>query len=349
MKYSNKIVPIFLFLLTIFTYFASEGMKTYIEKKNQDRNSKETATNASTETVIPTITPQNEELYTFGWTVYNNTQEYFNNIQEGVLAKAKELGIYIIVHNQNSDTEEMVRGSIELINQGVDALIISPFNPEAMGVIVESADKAGIPVIVVDVGNGGTNVVATIISDNFGGGVMAADYAIKLIKDRSIASKNMAIIKVKETSQYARRRGDAFKLIMEDSGYQLVSEITANSSEEEAYEAMKEILKNYSEDLAVVFCENDPMAIGAARAIDEAGKKGEIFVIGFNGDQEAIQVIKEGLMQGTITQEPFEMGALGVEIAYNVINGISITYDDRVAKELYIEVHLIDETGKIRK
>ena len=339
MKKVKKVVSSLLVLSMMFAFVACNGSKS---SQGTKTTSTETNKGATEDTTI-------EKKYTIGWSVYNSAYEYFLSMQEGVLAKAEELGIDVITHDQKGSTAEMITGGTDLIAKGIDALVISPFNPEAMNIIVGAAKEAGIPVIVVDISTGGADVEALIISDNFAGGVLAGEYALELIKEHSLTSKNVAIIKVEKTATYANRRGEGFKRVMEESGYEVVAEITANSEQSQAYEAMKVILASYGDDLAVVFSENDRMALGAAQAIEEVGKKGQIMLIGFDGDAAAVGAIKDGLMQGTIAQQPYEMGELGVELANTLLTGGTITYDDKTTKELYIEVNLIDETGEARR
>ena len=215
-------------------------------------------------------TAMQPKTYTLGWSVYNSELEYFHTMQDGVYAKADELGYKVISSNQGSNSVKMVDGALDLINQGIDALIISPVDPTAMIRIVEAAKEKKIPVVVVDVGTGGTDVDAFILSDNFVGGIIAGEYALKLIKEHAITSKNAAIIKVEQTSTYARRRGEGFKRVLTEKGYDIVAEVTANSETATAYDSMKHILEVTGDDLAVVFCENDQMALGAAEAIQDA-------------------------------------------------------------------------------
>ncbi len=292
-------------------------------------------------------TAASDSPYTIGWSVYNSDYEFFQTMEDGVLAKAKELGIKVITHNQNSSTSEMISGVSNLIAQGIDALVISPFNPNAMPVISTMAHNAGIPVIIVDIGTGDASYDAFIVSDSYGGGVLAAEYALKLLQDKSNASKNAAIIKTEATAEIANLRGDAFKRVITDSGFTVVGEPRGDSREDLGYSVMKELLAKYGDDLAVVFSENDRMAIGAAKAIKEAGKTGDIILIGFDGDAAAIAAIKDGLMQGTIAQRPFEMGALGVETAYKILRGEPISFDDRTDKLMLVEVSLIDQYANI--
>ena len=218
-------------------------------------------------------------------------------------------------------------------------------DPAALNVVDELTKAAEIPIIVVDIGTGGADVNAFIISDNYGGGILAAEYTFILLQKHNVKSTNAAIIKVEESAVYARLRGEAYKAAMSERGYSIVAEVTANSDTLQAYHAMQAILASYIEDLAIVFCENDQMALGAAQAIYEAGKKGQILVIGFDGIPSAVLAIQEGYMQGTIAQQPFEMGRLGVEIANIILQGGTIIFDDSETKELFVSVYLIDENG----
>lgn len=289
------------------------------------------------------------DTYTIGWSVNDVSREFYRIMQDGVLNKANELGFEVITHDEKGSTVEMITGSSDLIEQGIDALVIAPVTPEAMTIVSDLVRDAGIPLVVLDTGYDNADIDAFIVSDSLGGGVLAGEYALNLIREHSLTSNNVAIITVEEKFIYARRRGEGFKSVMEDSGYNVVAELPGNSNPIDGYKAMKEILTNYGDDLAVVFAENDLMALGAAQAIDEAGKKGQIMVIGFDGDPAAIEAIKNGLMQGTIAQQSFEIGELGVEVANIILTGGIVPYDDRISKELFVEVYLVDETGEIRR
>ena len=289
-----------------------------------------------------------DKSLTFGWSVFNVSLEFWNSMQMGVLSKAKELGINVIKHDEKSNEVEMLKGSIELINTGIDALIIAPYNPELLPVIVANAKNKQIPVVALDVGTGGADVAAFIVSDSFGGGVLAGEYAMTLIKKYALISTNVAIIKVQKTAEYALLRGQGFKEVMVQYGYTIVAEVTANSEESQSYEVMKGILASYKNDLSVVFCENGTMTLGAAKAIDEVGKKGKIMLIGFDSGPSIIKGIKSGSIQGTIAQQPFKMGEIGVEIANSILLNSPVTYDDWAKKEILMEVYLINEKGEVK-
>jgi len=282
---------------------------------------------------------------TIGVSLYDLSNEYFQYMLEGVEAEAKAQGITLSVHDQKNDENELVTGCANLIDKGVDVLIVSPCKPEVMGNIVENAHEKNIPVIILDIGDGGSDKDVIIVSDMYGGGQIAAKYALDLLKDSGAAGKDYAIIKCEESAVYAIQRGQGFDAVMSAAGYNKATEITANSDQTEGYNAMQDILASYP-DIVAVFAENDNMALGAASAIEEAGKVGEILVLGFDGNESAVEAIKDGTMAATIAQQPVEIGKLGVELALQKINGQELTYDNNDTKEIYADVYLIDNTGE---
>jgi len=270
---------------------------------------------------------------TFGWSVYDLANPFFIPMDQGVQAKAAELGITLLpTHDNRSDATEMITGVTNLINQGIDALVISPFSPEALGTVRALADEAGIPVVVVDIGTGGTQVDAFIMSDMRGGGRLAGQYFLDLISEGQypdIVSRNVAIIKVETSATYAVLRGEGFKDAVVPAGFTVVDEQHGNSSMDEAYAIMLDYIARFGNDLAAVFAENDQMALGAAAAIDEHGLTGQILVFGFDGNDDAIAAIRAGSMHGTAAQDPRGMGELGVELAYRLVNGETLSSPDR--------------------
>jgi ribose transport system substrate-binding protein len=235
----------------------------------------------------------------------------------------------------------MVSATIDLINQGIDALIISPFKPDALGPIVDAAKAKGIPVIVDDIGGGGSDYDVIVISNNEEGGVMAAEQMDKLITAAG-KPKKVASITCEASAVYAARRNVGFETKIKELGYEVVATLSGNSQQEQGYKVMQDIL-TANPDVSGVFSCNDPMAVGAAQAIKDAGKSGskDIFVIGFNADQIALESIKAGDMAATIQQVPYEMGKMTVDLATKLMNGETLKYDNAEAREIFVPVNLI--------
>jgi ribose transport system substrate-binding protein len=297
---------------------------------------KSTTTVAPKETTVTATAKPAGVKKKIGFSVYDMQYGFFQQMEKGTKSGVAGLGFDYVLHDQKSDETQMVSGAQDLINQGIGALIISPVKPEALGPIVEAAHAKKIPVVVDDIGGGGTNYDAIVISDNFGGGKIAAEYATKNLKD---GSKEAAIIKVEPSAVYAIRRGEGFKAGITAAGFKVVKELSGHSKAEEGYQIMKDIITS-NPKVQVVFAENDPMAAAAAQACVDA-KRTDIMIIGFNGDDIALKAIKAGTMAATIQQVPNEMGKLTVKIADQLMKGEKVTFGDEKNREVYQPVNLI--------
>ncbi len=279
---------------------------------------------------------------TLGFSVYDMQYGYFQQMEKGTHEAATAAGYKYVLTDEKSSESTMVSGATDLLNRGISALIISPFQPDALGPIVQEAHQKNIPVVVDDIGGGGSAYDAIVISDNTKGGILAADQMDKLIKAKPGASKNVASITCEPSAVYAARRNAGFEQEMKTLGYNVVASISGNSQQEQGYKVMKDILAAHP-DVSGVFACNDPMAVGAAQALADSHKSGskDVFVIGFNGDQIALNAIKAGQMSATIQQVPEKMGQMTVQLATDLINKKPIYFDNAANREIYVPVNLI--------
>ncbi|MCX7037962.1 MAG: substrate-binding domain-containing protein [Spirochaetes bacterium] len=275
---------------------------------------------------------------TIGFSVFDMQYGFFQQMEKGTREGIEGAGYKYILHDQKGDEAQMIAGCQDLINQGVAALIVSPIKPEVMGPIVEAAHKKKIPVVIDDIGGGGSNYDALVVSNNYEGGQIAGQYAVDQLKGKT-KSMEMAVIKVDPSHVFAIRRGEGFKATVEAAGFKVVKELTGHDKAEEGYTVMKDIITSNPKVVAA-FGENDPMAAAAAQACADAKRK-DIMVIGFNADQVALEAIKAGTMAATVQQLPYDMGKKTAVLADQLIKGQKLTFDDEAKKEIYVAVKLI--------
>jgi ribose transport system substrate-binding protein len=267
---------------------------------------------------------------------------FFQDMEKGTKEASEAAGYDYVLVDQKSSESTMVSATQDLIDQGINALIISPFKPDALGPIVDAAKAKKIPVVVDDIGGGGTDYDVIVISDNDKGGVIAADQIAAVLKERPSAAKKVASISCEPSAVYAARRNAGFEKRIKELGYTVVASLSANSKQEEGYKVAKDVLSAHP-DVAAIFCGNDPMAVGAAQAVADSGKSGvkDVYVVGFNGDEIALQAIKAGQMGATIQQVPEEMGKMTVQLATKLMNGEKLQYNNAEKREIYVPVKLI--------
>lgn len=120
-----------------------------------------------------------------------------------------------------------------------------------------------------------------------------------------------------------------------------LSSRSCNWNQEEAKEAIKELFLKYGNRIEAIFANNDSMAIGAVKALQEYGyNKGDntstIPVIGIDAIPEARKLIDSGMMTGSVFQDPSEIS----KIIYNI--GVNLVYN---RNPLYETQYEFDETG----
>lgn len=279
---------------------------------------------------------------TIAFSVYDMQQQYFQEMEKGTREAVQAAGYNYVLANENDSASTMTSSAMKLIDQGVNALIISPFQPSALGPIVAAAHKKGIPVVIDDIGGGNSDYDSIVVSDNEKGGIIAADQMDALIKSKPGASKDVLSITCEPDAVYAARRNAGFEREMKALGYHIVASIPGYSLQANGNKITKQMMAAHP-DISGIFACNDPMAVGAGQALAAMGKSGskDVFVIGFNGDQIALNAIKSGEMSATIQQVPQNMGEKTVSLATQLLNKQPLQFDNPASREILVPINLI--------
>ena len=250
---------------------------------------------------------------------------FFVTLSDGAEAKAKELGVDLIVVDAGDDSAKQTSDIEDLISKNIAVLIVNPVDCDAVAPAVEDAIEKGIKVIAVDRVVNGVDVDCSIASDNVAGAKMAADYLVELAGEGAKTAELEGVNGASATID----RGEGFHSVA-DEKLDVVASQTANFNRAEGMTVMENMLQA-NPDIQCVFAHNDEMALGAIEAIGDK----EIIVAGFDATDDAIEAVKEGTMAATVAQQPDLMGATAVETATKLMAG------ETVEKTLPVEVSLI--------
>jgi ribose transport system substrate-binding protein len=262
-----------------------------------------------------------------GLSVSTLNNPFFVSLKDGVVAEAKKQGIEVIVVDAQNDSAKQTNDVDDLIQQGVDALLINPADSAAISTAVQSANSVGIPVITLDRSTDKGDVAALVASDNVKGGQMAAEYFVEHLGE---GAKVIELEGVPGASA-TRERGKGFHEIA-DQKLNVVAKQSADFDRSKGLNVMENLLQG-NPDVQAVFAHNDEMALGAIEAIQSSGK--DIPVIGFDGNDDAIKSIKDGKLTATVAQQPVLIGQLAVQAALNVLGG------KQVEKSIPAELKLV--------
>lgn len=253
------------------------------------------------------------EDITIGLSVSTLNNPFFVSLKDGIIAAAEENGMKTIVVDAQDDSATQVSGVEDLIQQGVDILLINPTDSAAISTAVEYANSVGIPVITLDRSSDSGDVVTLVASDNEAGGQMAAEYITELLGENAIVAE----LEGTPGASATRERGAGFHSIA-DEKLQIVSKQTGDFDRTKGLNVMENMIQGNG-NIQAVFAHNDEMALGALEAINSAGK--DLIVIGFDGIDDALASIRNGHLTATVAQQPVLMGEMAVQAAIDYIQG----------------------------
>ncbi len=263
---------------------------------------------------------------------------YFIEMQRGAEEAAQRLDLELVVQaaERELDVEKQMQIIENLIQTRVDALCVTPSGSREIIPAITKANRAGIPVLILDTKvdpsaeREGARYDTFIGSDNYEGGRLAGRYVVEQLGGQA----RVAILEGIPGHETGDNRLRGFRdAVAGAEGVQIVASQPANWERDQGFNVFQNILEAHP-DVDTLFACSDLMALGALEAIAAAGRSGEIRIIGFDALPEARQAIAEGTMLASIAQFPDEMGRLAVENAARRIRGEEIPASIPVRIEL---------------
>lgn len=280
-----------------------------------------------------------EDKKTIAYSTLGVDSDYWYIMERGVAQACADLGYDYIMQSHNSDETLMVSTCQNFIQQGCAGMIVSPSKPEALGPVVAAAHAKNIPVVIGDMGDGGSDMDGLILSDNYGGGVMSSTYILGLLEAEE-TSKEFAVIRLNPEAEISQLRCDSAIDVMTAAGYECVADIYApTGTTEDGYKAMQDIVAAHP-NLCAVFCGNDREAVGAAQALHDAGMT-NVKVAGFDADESGVEAVRIGRLACTVQQFSYDIGYQSVVLLDKLINGMDVTYDDAELKRVLVPCALV--------
>lgn len=245
--------------------------------------------------------------------------QFYITMQCGAQEEAAKLGVKVSTQGPQKFDPTLQKPILDSIVAGrPDALLVAPTDVQAMQQPLQQAAAAGIKVVLVDTTtNDPSYAVSEIASDNEGGG-RAAFEAIKKLRPEGGKVMVMNIDPGVSTTD-ARAKGfeDAVK---EDSKFEYVGVQYSHNDPATAAQLIGAQLQK-DPDLVGVFATNLFSAEGSATGVRQAGKSGQVQVVGFDAGPNQIQALREGTVQALVAQDPALIGKFGVDEAVTALEG----------------------------
>ena len=255
--------------------------------------------------------------------VKTRNNPFFDPMIKAAEAQAKAMGVALEVQApaQESDKERQFALVQDVTARGVNAILVTPADSKGIVPALKQAQAKGVTIINLDnrvdgeaAQSAGVQLSGYVGADNEAGGKLAGEAMTKALGGKG----KVAILEGIRGADNAEARKRGFAAAA--GKLEIVASDSANWYMDQAYAKFQSIMAAHP-DLNGVFCANDKMALGAIKAIREAGKKGKITVVGYDNIPDVKQYLQSGEMAATIDQHPDLMGRYGVQMALGVLGG----------------------------
>jgi ribose transport system substrate-binding protein len=248
--------------------------------------------------------------------------EFYITMNCGAQAKAKELGVSLDFQGPDEfDASQQTPIVDAVAAKSPDAILIAPTDTKALFAPITQAAQNSKIVLVDTTLDDPSMAVSQIASDNTAGGKTAGETLLKLIGGKG----KVMIINVKPGISTTDQRGQGFEdAVKGQSGVEYLGQEYSNNDPAKAAAIVTATLAKHP-DLKGIFATNLFSAEGAASGLRQAGKLGDVKIVGFDAGPKQVQDLKDGLVQALIAQKPADIGAQGVEQAYNALTGKKTT------------------------
>ncbi|WP_411958456.1 ABC transporter substrate-binding protein [Paracoccus homiensis] len=255
--------------------------------------------------------------------VKTTNSNFWQNVNKGAEAAIADQSEHTFSFDGPA-TESAVADQVNLvenaINRGVSGIVLAPSDPEALAPAVKRAFESGIPVVIIDSGltdSAKDSYQAFLSTDNCAAG---EEVAKRMIAEAGSEGKVAVMSYVAGVGSEIGRVGCFSEYLTANSDLEIVGPYYSQSQMAMALNQTTDILAS-NPDLVGIFGANEPTAVGMGRAIMQAGKAGQLVALGFDGNEDLQQFVREGLMQATAVQGSFAMGEMGVNAIIDILAG----------------------------
>ncbi|MFZ2276631.1 MAG: sugar ABC transporter substrate-binding protein [Prosthecobacter sp.] len=268
--------------------------------------------------------------------------EFFQTMAEGAKKhQAAHAGDYEILVNgikNETDLAEQVGLVDQMVSQGVQAIVIAPADSKALVTVLKRAKEAGVLVINIDNKLDGDTLKQAGLSipfvgpDNRAGAKAVGEVLAKKLK----AGDEVAIIEGVTTAFNGQQRKAGFEDAMNAAGMKIVASQSGQWEMEKANGVAAGILAA-NPNVKALLCANDNMALGAAAAVQAAGKAGQVQIIGFDNIAALKPLLADGRVLATCDQHGDQLAVFGIEAALKVLKEKTTPADQQTPVDVVVK------------
>lgn len=280
---------------------------------------------------------------TIGVLLKTTANPYWGAMKDGIIAAGEDLGVALVVQSVTSEqaTEEQLNTLVNMLNWDLDGLVVAAINSVNLLPGLKQASDRGIPIADLDanldpeiLANEGIDIAFAISSNHRLAGASAADYMVERF-GRNASGKVLVIEGIAGNVTSIERTGGFKDRLREIApNLRVVASLPADWDRLKAANVAMDVVQAHP-DLLAVFAANDTMALGAVESLRSLGHD-QVFVVGTDGNRDAIEAIRNGRLNASVAQLPFLVGYRAVE------NLVKLARGEQVPERIYVPTFVVD-------
>jgi ribose transport system substrate-binding protein len=276
----------------------------------------QTSTNSSSGPAIP-----NNKNITY---IPGDIEPFYTSIQCAATAEAKKFGYKLSMQSGATFSADAQTPIVQAVaNTKPAGVLIAPTDTVAMASPIKQLTSVGTRVVEVDTSLKDTTIAkASVSSNNTQGGTLAADTLAKLVNGKK--GSVLVLNTVAGTSTTDEREAGFAQEIKKYPNITMLPQQYTNNDPATASQVLSNTLSAHK-DLVGVFATNLQTGQGAGTALQAAGKRGTVKLVGFDASPQEVQQLNQGVFQALIAQDPAQIGIDGVDQLINSLKGKPVT------------------------
>jgi ribose transport system substrate-binding protein len=245
--------------------------------------------------------------------------EFWLSAFAGAQAAAAEYNLELTISGPGTEEDYETQNKMiaQAVENGAEVIVFSAIDYERNAEAVDAAAQAGVGIVSIDSGVGSDQVSTYIGTDNYAAGQMAARAALEGVEGPLYVG--MVNYGESSASGQERERG-ALDGLAESGRARIAAVVNTLTDTPRAQTDVVALLLAHPE-INVLIAFNEPISVGASKAVRTLDRAEDIFLVGFDSNVVTIDGLQDGYVDALIVQNPYAMGYLGVESAYKLLAG----------------------------
>lgn len=281
------------------------------------------------------------------------TDSHFNKVIAGAKAYADEHdNVNVDIQSPTAATsydEQVNMIETAVGNPSTNAIVVAPLQSDSASTLIANTDKV---VIALDTDFASEKKSAFVGTGNESASKEAAVAAVKKVQDSGVDKPTVLIVTGVQGDETHDARMNGYKAGVEEAGGEVVELQYCDGMAEKAATAMESVMQKFPQGIDIVLSSNDDMAMSVVKIIKDSGnaKYANTIVCGFDGNQSAIQAVKDGSLAMDVAQNGYDMGYRAVEAAVKCLQGETVdAFIDsgvQVVDSSNVDSYIDDQTAK---